>query len=180
MKTIKIVAITLLVEIIIFLGFIFTGLYNVSALSPDPGIMEWVFSTTSEHSVEHHAKNITLPDLSDSTMIAHGFDHYNEMCVGCHGAPGEKRSEAGQGLYPKAPDLTESAKEMPAKELFWVVKNGIKSTGMPAFGKTHSDQKIQAIVAFLEHMKNMTGRDYERMKKSRDNEASDPDSDHDN
>ncbi len=166
MKTIKIVAITILVEIIIFLGFIFTGLYNVSVLSPDPGIMGWVFSTASERSVEHHAKNITLPDLSDSTMIAHGFEHYDEMCVGCHGATGIKRGEGGRGLYPKPPDLTESAKEMPARELFWIVKNGIKSTGMPSFGKTHSDQKIQDIIAFLEKMKTMSPQEYKQMRKT--------------
>ncbi|HKJ45121.1 MAG TPA: cytochrome c [Balneolales bacterium] len=166
MKTVKTVVVTILVEIIIFIGFIFSGLYNVSVLSPDPGIVQWVFSTTSDNSVEHHAKNIKMPDLSDSTLIAHGFDHYNEMCVGCHGAPGVKRSEAGQGLFPKAPDLTESAKELPPQELFWVVKNGIKSTGMPSFGKTHSDQKIEAIIAFLERMKSMTPQQYAKMKKN--------------
>lgn len=166
MKVFKVVVITLVVELTVGIIISLTGLYNVSALSPDSGIMQWFFSTTSERSVEHHAKDIKLPNLNDSTMIAHGFGHYDEMCVGCHGAPGEKRSEAGQGLYPKAPDLTESAKEMPAKELFWIVKNGIKSTGMPAFGKTHSDQKIHAIVAFLEDMKNMTGQDYKKMKES--------------
>jgi len=166
MKTIKVIVITLVVEIIIFLGVSLTGLYNVSVLSPDPGIMQWFFSTTSDHSVEHHAKGIKLPDLNDSAMVAVGFDHYNEMCVSCHGAPGVKRSEVGQGLFPQAPDLTESAKEMPARELFWVVKNGIKSTGMPAFGKTHSDQKIDDIVAFLEKMKNMSPQEYQQMKKS--------------
>ena len=166
MKTFKIVALTIIVEIVLFLLFIQSGIYNVSALSPDPGIVQWVFGTTSDNSVEHHAKNIEMPNLNDSTMVAVGFEHYNEMCVGCHGAPGIKRSEAGQGLFPKAPDLVHSAKEMPSKQLFWIVKNGIKSTGMPAFGKTHSDQKIQDIVAFLEKMKTMTPRDYAMMKKN--------------
>lgn len=170
MKIFKIVVITLLIEIVLFYLFIQSGMYNVSALSPDPGIIQWVFGTTSDNSVEHHAKNIEMPDLNDSTMVAVGFGHYNEMCVGCHGAPGVKRSEAGQGLYPKAPNLVHSAKEMPAKELFWVVKNGIKSTGMPAFGKTHSDQKIDDIVAFLEKMKTMTPQEYARMKKNAGNE----------
>ncbi len=165
MKTVKIVALTILIEIALFVFFIYSGMYNVSVLSPDPGIVQWVFGTTSDHSVEHHAKNIEMPNLNDSTMVAAGFEHYNEMCVGCHGAPGIKRSVVGQGLFPKAPNLVHSAKEMPAKQLFWIVKNGIKSTGMPTFGKTHSDQKIQDIVAFLEKMKTMTPQDYAKMKK---------------
>ncbi|HKJ32398.1 MAG TPA: cytochrome c [Balneolales bacterium] len=165
MKTTKTVVITIIIEIVIFVAFIFSGFYNVSALHPDPGIVQWVFSTTSDRSVEHHAKNIKMPNLNDSTMVAHGFDHYNEMCVGCHGAPGVKRGEGGKGLFPKPPDLTESAKEMPPKELFWIVKNGIKSTGMPAFGKTHSNKKIDYIIAFMEKMKTMSPQQYAQMKK---------------
>ncbi|HKI45365.1 MAG TPA: cytochrome c [Balneolales bacterium] len=166
MKTLKIIIATLLAEIVLGIIFIYSGFYNVSVMTPDPGIMTWALSTTSDRSVEHHAANIKMPDLADSTMIAHGFKRYNEMCVGCHGAPGVKRGDGGKGLDPHPPDLARSAKEMPAKNLFWVIKNGIKSTGMPSFGKTHSDQKIQDIVAFLEQMKNMTPQQYAMMKKS--------------
>lgn len=166
MKTLKIVVLTIIVEIVLFVFFIYSGIYNVSVLSPDPVIVQWIFSTTSDNSVEHHAKNIEMPNLNDSTMVVVGFDHYNEMCVGCHGAPGVKRSEVGKGLFPKPPNLAHSAKEMPAKQLFWVIKNGTKSTGMPAFGKTHSDKKIDEIVAFLEKMKNMSPQDYAMMKKN--------------
>ncbi len=170
MKTVKIIVLTILIEIALFVLFVYSGIYNVSALSADPGVIQWIFSTTSDHSVEHHAKQIELPNLNDSTMVTVGFDHYNEMCAGCHGAPGIERSEAGKGLFPEAPDLVQSAKEMPAKQLFWIVKNGIKSTGMPAFGKTHSDQKIHDIVAFLEKMKTLTPHDYANMKKTAGNE----------
>lgn len=170
MKTLKIIVATLLVEIVfgIIFGiiYIYSGFYNVSVMSPDPGIMTWVFSTTSDNSVEHHAKNIKMPDLTDSTMIARGFVHYNEMCVGCHGAPGVKRGPVGKGLDPHPPDLAESAKEMPPKDMFWEIKNGVKSTGMPSFGKTHSDQDITDIVAFLEKMKNMTPQEYKQMRKT--------------
>jgi len=170
MKTVKIVVLTILIEIVLFVFFIYSGIYNVSALSPDPSMIQWIFSTTSDRSVEHHAKKIELPNLNDSKMVTVGFDHYNEMCAGCHGAPGIKRSEGGQGLSPEPPNLVHSAKEMPPEQLFWIVKNGIKSTGMPAFGKTHSDQKIQDIVAFLEKMKTMTPQDYAKMKKLAGNE----------
>lgn len=173
MKTAKIVALTVIIEIIVFIGIIFSGFYNVSALSPDPSLMQWVLGTTSDRSVEHHAGIVRISNITDTSLVKTGFLHFNEMCVGCHGAPGVKRSEIGQGLFPKAPDLTESAKEMPVSELFWVIKNGIKSTGMPAFGKTHSDHKIEAIVAFLEKMKSMSGQDYAAMRKAAGNKKMD-------
>lgn len=165
MKTVRIVVATLLAEVVIFIIFIQTGFYDVSASSPDPRPIRWILGTTSNNSIEHYAKGIALPSLTDSLMIKEGFDHYDEMCVGCHGAPGVDRSEIGKGLYPHGPNLANSAKEMMPEELYWVTKNGIKSTGMPAFGKTHSDQKIWAIVAFLEKMKNVTPQGYAAMQK---------------
>lgn len=170
MKTAGIIGITatatIVVEIILGVLLAKSGLYNVSVLSPDPGPIHWLFSTTSRNSVIHHSAGIHPPNLADSALAVEGFHHYNEMCVTCHGAPGIERSEAGEGLYPHPPDLVHSAKHMPAREMFWIVKNGIKSTGMPSFGKTHSDQKIWAIVAFLEKMKNMTPAEYASMQKA--------------
>ncbi len=164
-KTVGIIAATIAVEAIVLVLFVQSGFYNVSTLSPDPGFLRWIFSTTSDNSVKHHANGIKAPTLADNSMIAEGFDHYNDMCVTCHGAPGVDRSEAGEGLYPQPPDLVRSAKELPPEDLFWVIKNGVKSTGMPGFAKTHSDQKIWAMVAFLEKMKNMTPQDYAAMQK---------------
>ncbi len=169
-KTIMTVAATLAAELIIFVIVIGSGLsgalYNVSTLSPDPGFLRWIFSSTSDNSVKYHANGIKVPSLTDSSMIAMGFDHYNEMCVTCHSGPGLSKSEAGIGLYPEAPNLARSAEHLSPQELFWVIKNGIKSTGMPGFARTHADDKIWAMVAFLEKMKDMTPQDYQAMKKA--------------
>ena len=160
MKIILTIVLVLAVEFVLLVVFVNSGLYDVSTMSPDPGFLRWIFSSTSDNSVEHYSKGIAVPPLADPTMVAEGFDHYHEVCVGCHGAPGVKRSVVGQGLYPEPPDLADSAKEMSPNELFWVAKHGIKSSGMPGFGKTHSDQKIWAMVAFLEKMRDMTPQDY--------------------
>jgi len=165
-KTVGIIAATHAVELAVAVIFIQIGAYNVSVLSPDPRLIQWVFNTTSSNSIEHHAKGITVPTLTDSSTIADGFANYNAMCVTCHGAPGVDPSEAGQGLFPQPPDLAESAKELSPGALFWVIKNGIKSTGMPSFAKAHSDQKIWGMVAFIEKMKTMTPDKYAMMQKS--------------
>jgi mono/diheme cytochrome c family protein len=123
-----------------------------------------LISFLTDNSITHHAKGITPPNLSDISLIKTGYSHYNEMCVGCHGAPGILRDETGLGLYPKPPDLSRSAKEIPPAELFWITKNGIKMTGMPAFGKTHKDDKIWAIVAFMEKLPGMTKEQYQALR----------------
>jgi len=146
-----------------FLLFIYSGLYNVAATSPDPGFVQWIMSTTSDNSVRAHAKSVKVPDFSTEENAKEGFEHYHEMCVTCHGAPGVKPSEIGQGIYPPAPDLAESANEMSPAQLFWVIKNGIKMTAMPAFGPTHSDQKIWDIVAFVKRLPGMPAETYGAM-----------------
>ncbi|HUI31403.1 MAG TPA: cytochrome c [Candidatus Acidoferrales bacterium] len=166
MKTAGIIISVLVIESAILIVFVHSGLYNVAATSPDPKVIRWIFSRTSDNSVEHHAKGIAVPPLADSSMIQEGFRHYDEMCVECHGAPGVERSEIGRGLYPHGPNLAHSAKELQPAELFWVIKNGIRSTGMPAFGPTHSDEKIWAMVGFLEKMKDMNPLEYAAMMKA--------------
>jgi mono/diheme cytochrome c family protein len=166
MKFILKIIIAAVAVLIISIVFIYSGIYNISAMVPHNRITLKLINALKDNSIEHHSKDIVAPSLTDSGMIKTGFAHYNEMCVGCHGAPGIQRDETGLGLYPKPPDLAKSAKEMPASELFWITKNGIKMTGMPSFGKTHKDDKIWAIVAFMEKLPGMTKDQYATYVKS--------------
>lgn len=163
MKIVGIIITVLVVEAIVLLIFVYTGLYNVSTLSPDPAVVKWIFSSTSDNSVKNYSKGILVPPLSDQSMVTAGFKDYHDKCEACHAAPGVEKTDIHKGLYPEPPNLAHSAKELPANNLFWVIKNGIKSTGMPGFGKTNDDQKIWNIVAFLEKMKNMTPQEYAAM-----------------
>ena len=160
MKIILTVIFTFIVLAILGVIFIYSGIYNVSAIKPETGITKWVLETTSDNSVEHHAKGIQVPDLNDSAMIKEGFVHYKEMCESCHGAPGQKETDLAKGLNPHAPNLSRSGEEMSAEELFWVTKNGIKMTGMPAWGKTHSDNKIWAIIAAVKKLHEISPEEY--------------------
>ena len=168
MKIILSVIFTFVGLAILGIIFIYSGLYNVSAIPPETGITKWVLETTSDNSVEHHAKGIKVPDLNDSAMIKEGFARYKEMCQSCHGAPGKKETELAKGLNPPAPDLSESGQEMSAEELFWVTKNGIKMTGMPAWGKTHSDDKIWTIVAAVIKLHETSPEEYNSYPKEMD------------
>lgn len=164
MKIIITIIATIVVLAILGFATVLSGVTNVSAENQDKGLVRWVLSTASDRSIERHAKGIDVPPLGDSAQVAMGFDHYQEMCVTCHGAPGVDRSEAGEGLNPHAPNLARSITDMSDAELYWVIKNGIKMTGMPSFGKTHTEEQLWAMVSFVKKLPGMTDEQYQAYK----------------
>lgn len=163
MKIITTIVITLVVGVLAVAGFAYSGLYDVSSRSPDSGIVAWLLSTTSHASIERRANRVDVPDLDDETLALAGISDFDSMCTDCHGAPGQEKEAMGQGLNPAAPDLAESAKEMTAAELFWVTKNGIKMTGMPAWGKTHGDDELWPVIALLTRLPELDADGYQTM-----------------
>ena len=144
--------------------FILSGSYNVSAMEPDSGLVHWVLETTSDNSVDAHSADIIVPELNKPEMIKEGIAHYKEMCESCHGGPGKEETELAKGLNPKAPNLVKWGGKMNPAKMFWVTKNGIKMTGMPAWGKTHSDDKIWSIVAAVKKLNEMSPAGYDAIK----------------
>jgi mono/diheme cytochrome c family protein len=139
--------------------YIYSGTYDVSALNRDEGVTRWILETTMDNSVKRHAKTIEIPSLDDSTMILRGYAHYSRMC-GCHGSPGR---ESNRAYNPEPPELYKTASEWEPNELFWIVKNGIKMTGMPSFAKRSSDEEIWDMVAFLRILPKVTPEQYKAM-----------------
>jgi mono/diheme cytochrome c family protein len=163
MKTLRALLVFVVVLLALALGFIYSGLFDVAASSPDASAVRWVVHTVRERSVARRMKDVQVPPLTDPALIRSGFLRYQESCVTCHGAPGVEASEIGQGLSPYPPELATASQDANPRELFWIVKNGIKMTGMPAFGVTHTDPEIWATVAFLLKMPKMTPAEYQAM-----------------
>lgn len=158
----KIAAVTVIAVIVltvaIGVGIIYSGVINIAASKPHYALTKWVLETTMEHSVERRAAQISPPVAFSATEdTAH---HYQEMCGFCHGAPGKYPTEIGKGLQPKPPELPKVAGNMPDAELFWVIKNGIRMTGMPAFGVVHDDDKLWEVVAFVKELPQMSPNKY--------------------
>ncbi|MEO8431633.1 MAG: cytochrome c [Acidobacteriota bacterium] len=130
-----------------------TGSYDVAATKP-PSKWETKIATFAlNRSVSKRAPRGGNPMPATPEVLKAGLDHYRENCVTCHGAPGVDASEIGEGLNPPAPDLTlPRVQSRPPAEMFWIVSNGIRSTGMPAFGPTHDSNEIWKIVTFLKHL----------------------------
>jgi mono/diheme cytochrome c family protein len=145
---------------------IYLGTYNIAADAPHTQPVYWLLNTVRERSIAVRATSIVVPrDLADPKTIAAGAGQYAEMCSGCHLAPGMNRTEISRGLYPRAPELSRGSRLTPAEE-FWVVKHGVKLTGMPAWGVTHDDEILWDVVAFLRKMPELTADQYETLVRS--------------
>jgi mono/diheme cytochrome c family protein len=160
------IIVVLLIEIVAIIMGAYSGIPDVSATKPEGEIVSWILETTKDHSISARAENIVTPRLDNPALAKKGFDHYDEMCVSCHGAPGIKPDEFTRGLNPLPPDLVFSTRDLSSSEMFLVVKNGIKMTGMPGFGLTHNDPNVWAIVAFLKQLQKMSAEEYQSLRKS--------------
>ena len=143
---------------------VLSGAFNVAATDPHSAMTEWVLHTSMRRSVAMRSSGIVAPKSFTDEQVKDGFGEFSTMCAGCHGAPGKRRSAVGMGLRPRAPDLAEAARDWDSANLFWIVKNGVKMTGMPAFGPTHDDQTIWNIVAFVKELPNMTSEQYRQLE----------------
>src|SRR5262245_9983208 len=142
------------------------GSFDVAADKPHSQPVFWLMDTVRERSVAIRAADINVPgDLADAKRIASGAAQYDEMCSLCHLAPGMKRTEISRGLYPRAPELRRKRSLTPAEQ-FWVVKHGLKVTGLPAWGVTHDDKLLWDVVAFLQKLPGLGADQYQALVKS--------------
>jgi cytochrome c len=171
-KIIFTIFITLSVIALAFIIYIESGSYDISQLTPHNNFTKWVIRTTKHKSIEKCLENIVEPtNLGDSSVIIEGFRHYRSMCSMCHSAPGERPDEMALGLYPKPPLIYKHKEQEDPKEFFWIIKNGIKMTSMPAYGPTHADERIWAITAFVTGKLNkMTSGEYAEWVKKYDHD----------
>ncbi len=169
MRGFKNVVSTLIVFIlIVVLGallYIYVGAYNVAASQEHSGSVTWLLKTAQVQSIRAHADPLTEPLPTDSAAVWTGFEHYDAMCTTCHGAPGIDPSEIGEGLNPGPPELDEEVVSFFSDaQLFWIVKHGIKMTGMPAYGETHGDEELRAVTAFMKRLPDLSAGEYREMQ----------------
>jgi mono/diheme cytochrome c family protein len=118
----------------------------------EPGPLETRIANLAKHSVirlaSHHG--IPPPPVDPGASIEAGGTHYGLDCSICHGVDGRAKTPSGQWMYPRATDLTSKrAQSYSDQELFWIIKNGIRFTGMPAFGKVETTDNIWGLVKYV-------------------------------
>ena len=144
-------------------AFLFSGVYNIGADVPHTKPVFWLIDHFRDRSVDAHAEAVKPPaDLADPRRIAAGAQLYDALCTGCHLGPGIKKTDLSRGLYPKPPPLAYGTDVSQAQQ-FWVIKHGVKLTGMPSWGKTHSDDDVWNLVAFLKKLPDLEPDQYRAM-----------------
>lgn len=139
--------------------FIGLGAYNVAADDPHWPMTYRLMETVRGRSISTRAVDIAVPPLDDGALIRAGAGNYDAMCVGCHLSPGAPNTELSLGLYPPPPTWSELGAVDP-REAFWVIKHGVKMSGMPAWGKSMDDRYIWGMVALLQQFPRMTKARY--------------------
>jgi mono/diheme cytochrome c family protein len=143
--------------------FLFGGFFNVAEDSENTGVVNWTLAQVRAASVARHATDLPSISLDDPATVEAGARVYAKIgCANCHGGPPDKDwAKFSEGLKPVPADLKIMAKERTASELFWVIKHGVKMTGMPSFGLAGaSDEDIWKIVAFIKKLPSITDQDY--------------------
>jgi len=139
---------------------VYFGVFSIAADVPHSKPFYQLMETVRERSITVRALGIKIPPLNDPKLIMSGGADYAEMCAGCHLQPGVKDVLLRTGMYPQPPDLTQKRRSDPA-QTFWIIKHGIKMSAMPAWGATHDDQEIWALVAFLQQLPRLTPAQYQ-------------------
>ena len=146
-------------------AFVWSGAYNIAADDPHWPLTVSMLETARDRSIETRLAGIAVPDLGNESLIRAGAGNYDAMCAECHLEPGEDRTELSAGLYPAPPDLARDGIDDPA-EAFWVIKHGIKMTGMPAWGKSMDDGSIWGMVALLQRLPELSKDQYHELVES--------------
>lgn len=143
-------------------GFLFaaSGLYNVAASKGHFAVTELFIEFALRRSIATHSMGVEAPPLGDPDLLQLGAGHFESGCAPCHGTPGEPNNPIVRRMLPAPPPLSEAVAGMPADEMFWIVKHGLKYTGMPAWVSQERDDEVWAVVAFLRALPDMEAEDY--------------------
>jgi mono/diheme cytochrome c family protein len=162
---------------VLLLGFLsgatFAGVYVVSrgiGAHEEPGGAETFIARRLRHfAIPREARDSRNPVAVSSEVLTGATAHFADHCASCHGNDGRGTTAIGRGLYPKPPDMTEApTQQLTDGELYYIIENGVRFTGMPAFGDGSGDatnKESWDLVAFIRHLPDLTAEELAEMKK---------------
>ena len=137
---------------------------GVSARSAPTATERLIARNMRHFAVPAAARNARNPVPLTSAALADGRAHFADHCADCHGNDGRGQTEMGQNLYPSPPDMRSAVtQQLSDGELFAIIKNGVRLTGMPAW--QHDDEDTWKLVHFIRHLRSLTPQELEEMKR---------------
>ena len=140
-----------------------TGIVSIKASSGHSAITFWVLEFGKRRSIATHTLGMDTPNLDEPWLVIKGAGHYHDGCRPCHGAPDLARPRIPAAMTPQPAELLERIDVYEPEELFYIVKHGIKFTGMPAWPAQERDDEIYAVVAFLRELPRLDAESYRRL-----------------
>jgi cytochrome c553 len=143
--------------------FVLSGVYNVAASVRHFDITNKLIRLTLRRSIDMHSTFVKVPDVDDADLVRLGARHFANGCQPCHSAPGSRQNPIAAGMYPSAPPLGAKVDNWEQDELFWIVRHGLKFTGMPQWVGDGRDDEVWAVVAFLRELPGMSEQRYNEL-----------------
>ncbi|MGD9617481.1 MAG: c-type cytochrome [Alphaproteobacteria bacterium] len=153
-------AVTLIAVAVLLLLVVLSGVYNVAAGNAHWGPTNWLIKLALHRSVWLYSLPVSAPPLNGPDLVRLGAGHYHGGCAPCHGSPDEARNPIVKHMLPAPPDLREAVRDWSTEELFWIVRNGLKFTGMPGWTAPQRRDEVWAAVAFLRELPGMDAARY--------------------
>jgi mono/diheme cytochrome c family protein len=134
----------------------------------EPGRLETTVAKRARSlAIPREARARTNPVAADQAALDEGLSHFADHCATCHGNDGSGDTSIGKGLYPKAPDMRQTAtQELTDGELFYIIENGVKLTGMPAWGEGTPESATASwkLVHFIRRLPKLTREEITKME----------------
>ncbi len=157
----------IVVLLVVIVGFGLVMRRGFSARE-EPSAIEAAIARRVRHlSVPSGARETANPTTRSPGVLAEGREHFADHCASCHGNDGRGQTQLGRNLYPKAPDMRlPNTQSLSDGELFYIIHNGIRFTGMPAWGDGPPDDDLASwhLVHFIRHLPEITAQELEEMK----------------
>jgi len=166
---IGIAAVIALIVVMVSGWFAYAFFQTGFSAKAEPSALEVVLARQARHlAVPFSQRNAANPIPATPELLIEARRHFADHCATCHANDGSGKTQIGQNVYPKAPDLRLSdTQSMSDGELFFVIHNGIRFTAMPAWGKgkPEEDKDSWKLVHFIRHLPKLSPEELEEMKR---------------
>jgi len=151
-----------MIALFVVLAFLLAGIaffsINLSAVEDPSALETWVANHAKRQLIRRSARHVMQDLQRNPDSVAMGGMQFRADCAVCHGSDGRTPTEIGKSMSPRAPDLgSAEVQAWSDAELFWIIKNGIKMTGMPGFGPMHPDERLWDLVHYVRQIGTQAG-----------------------
>jgi mono/diheme cytochrome c family protein len=160
-------AVLLIVLVGVIAGGFFLVRHGFSARETPSAAEAFIARHVRRLAIPGDARNATNPVSSSPEVLHEAMAHFADHCATCHANDGSGKTAIGKGLYPKPPDMKQAeTQRLTDGELFYIIENGVRFTGMPAFGGSGNEHQEDSweLVRFIRHLPQITDEEIAQMK----------------